>query len=839
MMISMRIMWVLAVCAAFGLGCADDRRAGRTSDAGHSSTDTGFGVDTGEDASTRDTGQAPFIPSVDALDPSFGSGGMVTAAGASGSLSALWDVVVQPDGKLVGFGRNFEGMVVVRVMPGGELDAGFGSGGYKFLPFGQAQSSFQYHEGSVALAGDGGVLIASYFYPIASSLPQMIVVKLKANGELDTQFADAGIYAPASQSLASKALSIVTQSDGKIIVGASDNGAVILRLSAAGVLDPEFGVDGQMNPGLSTGFQFGHSIAAMPDDRLILAGQHCCNPGAGLAVARLTPDGALDQAFGDGTGVATDAHPVRGQALGNAVALAPDGSIYLVGMRPLLEEEEGTALAVGRFLADGVPDPGFGDAGWVTDRGPSAQAFDAVAQADGKVVAVGYASWPGYAPASMTRLDSQGALDPSFSEDGVFGSNMNDTLGVALQPDQKIVSVGLSGFRRLLPDGTHDPGFASPPLQAGRRVQRATALAIQADGKIVVAGHGAVSGGTTITRFSAQGDVDATFGDWQGSYFGLSGPSTPHRIDLDSQGRIFVGGLSTPSSPIGFDVTRLESDGLPSEDFGSEPFAAGLLLQADFAQTRAMLLVDDEHLYLGGFFRANEGFYMGVMRLDTAGEIDPNWGQDGLVFMPLEADMIGGADPMQLLAMPDGDLLVAGDNRLLRFDTHGVLVASFGEQGIVEGAGALAAMGADGERVVVVAMAPESDEMETGVTRLQVRRHLADGRLDAGFAQAGVATFEVRTMANLPIGLALGSDGAITVGSATGNRLRQQATLFRWGADGRPDAGFGDAGRMVMELSPHSSAFHALALDASGQLMAAGSSWSVEGGSDFALVRLR
>lgn len=496
---------------------------------------------------------------------------MVTAAGASGSLSALWDVVVQPDGKLVGFGRNFEGMVVVRVMPGGELDAGFGSGGYKFLPFGQAQSSFQYHEGSVALAGDGGVLIASYFYPIASSLPQMIVVKLKANGELDTQFADAGIYAPASQSLASKALSIVTQSDGKIIV----------------------------------------------------------------------------------------------------------------------------------------------------------------------------------------------------------------------------------------------------------------------------AGHGAVSGGTTITRFSAQGDVDATFGDWQGSYFGLSGPSTPHRIDLDSQGRIFVGGLSTPSSPIGFDVTRLESDGLPSEDFGSEPFAAGLLLQADFAQTRAMLLVDDEHLYLGGFFRANEGFYMGVMRLDTAGEIDPNWGQDGLVFMPLEADMIGGADPMQLLAMPDGDLLVAGDNRLLRFDTHGVLVASFGEQGIVEGAGALAAMGADGERVVVVAVAPESDEMETGVTRLQVRRHLADGRLDASFAQAGVATFEVRTMANLPIGLALGADGAITVGSATGNRLRQQATLFRWGADGRPDAGFGDAGRMVMELSPHSSAFHALALDASGQLMAAGSSWSVEGGSDFALVRLR
>src|SRR5690554_2208922 len=470
MMISMRIMWVLAVCAAFGLGCADDRRAGRTSDAGHSSTDTGFGVDTGEDASTRDTGQAPFIPSVDALDPSFGSGGMVTAAGASGSLSALWDVVVQPDGKLVGFGRNFEGMVVVRVMPGGELDAGFGSGGYKFLPFGQAQSSFQYHEGSVALAGDGGVLIASYFYPIASSLPQMIVVKLKANGELDTQFADAGIYAPASQSLASKALSIVTQSDGKIIVGASDNGAVILRLSAAGVLDPEFGVDGQMNPGLSTGFQFGHSIAAMPDDRLILAGQHCCNPGSGLAVARLTPDGAFDQTFGDGTGVATDAHPVRGQALGNAVALAPDGSIYLAGMRSLLEEE-GTALAVGRFLADGVADLNFGDAGWVMGRGPSGQAFDAVAQADGKVVAVGYATWPGYAPASMTRLDTQGALDPSFGGDGAFGSNMNDTLGVALQPDQKIVSVGLSGFRRLLPDGTHDPDFVGTRISAGTRVQ--------------------------------------------------------------------------------------------------------------------------------------------------------------------------------------------------------------------------------------------------------------------------------------------------------------------------------------------------------------------------------
>src|SRR5690554_6158055 len=143
---SLRILWLLAVCAIFGLGCGDDRRAGRTSDAGQSSTDTGFGIDIGEGGTDadNDTGEAPFIPSIDALDPSFGNAGMVTIAGELGSLGALWDVVVQPDGKLVGFGRNFEGMLVVRVLPGGELDAGFGSGGYKFLPYGQAQTSFQY-----------------------------------------------------------------------------------------------------------------------------------------------------------------------------------------------------------------------------------------------------------------------------------------------------------------------------------------------------------------------------------------------------------------------------------------------------------------------------------------------------------------------------------------------------------------------------------------------------------------------------------------------------------------------------------------------------------------------
>src|SRR5436190_2932210 len=97
------------------------------------------------------------------LDPTFGVGGTVLTD-LSGSNDEGRDAVLQPDGKIVvvastPFGdQGLVQFAVVRYLPGGGLDLGFGSGGVALASFGNISAVAQ----AAALQPDGGIIAAGY-----------------------------------------------------------------------------------------------------------------------------------------------------------------------------------------------------------------------------------------------------------------------------------------------------------------------------------------------------------------------------------------------------------------------------------------------------------------------------------------------------------------------------------------------------------------------------------------------------------------------------------------------------------------------------------------------------
>lgn len=163
-----------------------------------------------------------------------------------------------------------------------------------------------------------------------------------------------------------------------------------------------------------------------------------------FALARYRPDGRLDPAFG-GDGIATTNLATREDAA-SAVALQPDGKIVVVGTANIRARY---VSAIARYERDGTLDAAFGTNGRVRvgfTAGGDDEAADVALQSDGKIVVVGTSSE--LDRFALARLDPDGALDTTFHSDGKVTTDVNtgtDSAGsVAIQPDGKIVVAGES-----------------------------------------------------------------------------------------------------------------------------------------------------------------------------------------------------------------------------------------------------------------------------------------------------------------------------------------------------------------------------------------------------------
>ena len=235
---------------------------------------------------------------------------------------------------------------------------------------------------------------------------------------------------------------------------------------------------------------------------------------AGGGIARYLPDGSLDPVF-DGDGKVTT-------GAGRGVAIQSNGRIVTVGGYPDFQ--------VARYRRDGSLDTTFGGDGKVaTDLGSEDEAWDVVVQADGKIVVAGVSLvLDGLAgDFAVVRYNPDGSLDTSFGSGGVVLTELEGFgFALALQDDGKIVVAGTAGLSQVsydvalvryetdgdLDTSFDDDGIAIVDLDNGSN-DVATDVALQSDGKFVVAGWvdpigPEVGGDFLLARFSPDGSLD-------------------------------------------------------------------------------------------------------------------------------------------------------------------------------------------------------------------------------------------------------------------------------------------------------------------------------------------
>lgn len=429
----------------------------------------------------------------------------------------------------------------------------------------------------------------------------------------------------------------------------------------------------------------------------------------------------------------------------------------------------------------GALDPTFGNGGKVTTAGPLISAMDVAIQPDGKIIAVGGSQGP-TSDVAVVRYNASGSLDAGFGAGGIvmmdFGG-YDYAHAVAVQSDGKIVVAGFTGMPtapydflvlRYNSNGTLDTSFGT----GGKVVTDisdsdwASSIAIQTDGKILVAGAADLNespfGETlAIVRYDPNGVPDGTFGT-NGKVLTPTGPYSFPAVAIDTAGKIVAASGNT--------IVRLYANGSSDQAFG-----VGGRATYNYVGARAVAIQADGRIVIAG------GLYFRVARLNADGTPDTAFGPTGLGYISIED--LGYVDAYAVVIQVDGRIVVAGeiggDFGLVRYNPNGTRDMSFGTAGVVRTNFGGAGEGARGvaidsdQRIIAAGVARDGQQSDFGLARyleacgpeITVAHpqltYLADGHsLDLGTSMVGTVfpsrTFTIQNDGRAALGL-----GAVTV----------------------------------------------------------------------------
>ena len=220
-------------------------------------------------------------------------------------------------------------------------------------------------------------------------------------------------------------------------------------IAAPGDLDATFGTGGKVITPIGSGTDKVNSVALQNDGKIVVAGYSFNGSNNDFALVRYHPNGTLDTTgFGSGGKVTTTFGSDNDQ--GNGVAVQKDGKIVVAGTSSDNSGKSNFALV--RYNSNGTLDAtGFGSGGKVTTAiGPSLDRGNGVAlQSDGKIVVAGYAGQSPNSDFAVVRYNKDGSLETGFGSGGkvttAFGGGGADQgQSVAVQSDGKIVVAGYS-----------------------------------------------------------------------------------------------------------------------------------------------------------------------------------------------------------------------------------------------------------------------------------------------------------------------------------------------------------------------------------------------------------
>lgn len=396
---------------------------------------------------------------------------------------------------------------------------------------------------------------------------------------------------------------------------------------------------------------------------------------------------------------------------------------------------------------------------------------------------------------SAVWAQTPGSLDMSFGNGGKaitsIGGQFDFARAVAIQSDGKIVVAGSAAFgaddfalARYNTDGSLDTSFdgdGKVTIAFGVTTDVANAVALQADGKIIAVGRRGsvvIGGDFAIARFNPDGSLDTSF----------------------------------------------DSDGKVTTDFGTmsdEAYAAAI--QPD-----------------GKIIAAGFGGGFAVSRYNTDGSLDTSFDGDGKVLIPL-SDISEARQAHAIVIQSDGKIVVAGDARatqenfvLIRFNPDGSFDNSFDSDGRVFGsnpAGASAAAIQSDGKIVLAGASSNGSDLEFALARYN-----PDGSPDTSFDGDGKITTNIGSGNEGASGVAIQFNGKIVVSGASTTNSELNFTLVRYNTDGSLDNTFDEDGKVITSVSDGNDFANAVAIQSDGKIVAAGIA-STGSNVQFAVVR--
>lgn len=710
--------------------------------------------------------------------------------------------------------KNF---ALARVTSEGRLDASFGAGGKVSTDFFFGSRDIVY---GLAVQSDQKIVVAGES-SLGTNSTRVALARYSVYGELDISFGAAGKMS----SINGSARAITVQRNNRIVIAGDDGKDFLLaRFLSNGSLDTSFGSQctdkdpcyygkGFRTTDFEGGIDRAYAIFKHPrffssdylqapvrnEESLIVAGTAINSSGPGMAFTSYSEEGAPDVQTRDILGQGASYKFTYPDRPGHAYALAvvnraQSDAILLAG------------TAYNR--TSGSDDVGFANA---VDTPMCREPFvnmnpSPCSQIDGTYVG------------RSVVLNSIGITALSGGDDRIRA--------IATDPANNILVAGTVTddftLARYAPDGTLDDQFNKTAFSAGwintdfnGGVDRANGLALNANGKIVVAGsafNSQTQSDFALARFTSNGKLDTNFGE--GNIFLRTG-----KVTLD-----FAGGMDE---------------------------ATGVAVQPD-----------NKIVVVGGVSNLTTGQDFGIARFTEAGKLDASFGNLGLS----TKDFGGSNDRAQAVAIQaDGKIVVAGfctlrigessmettDFALIRYNNDGSLDAGFGNNGVVltdfnqqdDQLNAIALLPFPGGEKIMVAGRTVKPVLKNGAltedSDIVIARYTSAGKLDPLFGDLGVTTWNL-SMGDEAIGIALQPGGKFAVaGQSVTEDGISQFRVLRYFFNGELDAGFGERGSLAPIFEGRANRAAGVAFKTDGRFVAAGSAYVPGRGIDFALAQFQ
>lgn len=351
----------------------------------------------------------------------------------------------------------------------------------------------------------------------------------------------------------------------------------------------------------------------------------------------------------------------------------------------------------------------------------------------------------------------------------------------------------------------------------------------------------------TQPALAAAGDPDATFGSGGSVSTAIGGDAGGNAVAIQPDGKIVVAGYAIPGGGERFGVVRYDTTGGLDASFDTDGRLTTTFGSMTATATSVAIQPDGKIVVAGNSNNGGGTNVIALARYHPWGALDTTFSGNGKVTISIGSSGNSGAHAVAIQPS-NGKVVVAGYAlsgsghpvfAVARFDANGVLDTSFGGNGKVT-----TPVGSSAAVARSVAVQPNGKivtagyAVKAGHPVFALTRYRPNGHLDGSFSGTGKVTTAVGSFSSIARSVAI-ANGKIVAAGYTFDGPTDKFGLARYKTNGTLDGGFGAGGKVTTAMGSSAAAAHAVAIQANGKIVAAGSARNGSNSRVFALARYK